>query len=85
MLSLSFCTVDGQIFEIGNKDVKFSVQSCSKPVTYAIAVEVNGIDVVNDFIAHEPSGHNFNELCLNKFIFCVRKLIAVSLYVYTTW
>jgi glutaminase len=35
---ISICTIDGQIMEIGDTKVPFSAQSCSKPITYCIAV-----------------------------------------------
>ena len=69
---ISICTVDGQIMEIGDTKVAFSAQSCSKPLTYCIAVQennnkhkVNGQDYVHNFVGREPSGRNFNDLSLN--------------------
>jgi len=37
----------------------------SKPLTYAIALEKLGADVVHSYIGQEPSGRNFNELVLD--------------------
>ena len=65
LFCISVITIDGQIFEIGD-DVSFSVQSCSKPITYGIAVETEGEEYVHNFVGREPSGRNFNELCLNS-------------------
>lgn len=62
---ISICTIDGQILEIGDTTVNFTAQSCSKPVTYCIAVEDNSEQYVHNFVGREPSGRNFNELCLN--------------------
>ena len=59
-------TVDGQVFQIGDIDQKFCVQSCSKPITYGIALDNYGEDVVHNYVGKEPSGRNFNELCLNE-------------------
>ena len=58
-------SVDGQVAHIGD-DPRFCVQSCSKPITYGVALELFGEDVVHNFIGKEPSGRNFNELCLNS-------------------
>ena len=58
-------TVDGQVFEIGDVKNKFCVQSCSKPITYGIGIENYGENYVHNFIGKEPSGRNFNELCLD--------------------
>ncbi|XP_067008657.2 glutaminase liver isoform, mitochondrial isoform X1 [Anabrus simplex] len=62
---ISVCTIDGQRFSIGDVNVPFTLQSCSKPLTYAIALEQLGADVVHQYIGQEPSGRNFNELVLD--------------------
>jgi glutaminase len=68
---VAICTVDGQILQLGDSNVYTSVQSCSKPITYCISVEensteeINGEDYVHNFVGREPSGRNFNELCMN--------------------
>lgn len=66
LFALTICTVDGQILQLGDINAYFSVQSCSKPVTYGIAVESNSENHVYNFIGREPSGKNFNELVLNN-------------------
>lgn len=43
---VSICTIDGQRFSIGDVNVPFTLQSCSKPLTYAIALEKLGQEVV---------------------------------------
>uniref|UniRef100_A0A2A4JVF2 glutaminase n=1 Tax=Heliothis virescens TaxID=7102 RepID=A0A2A4JVF2_HELVI len=63
---VSVCTIDGQRFSIGDVNVPFTVQSCSKPLTYAMALETLGEDVVHKYVGVEPSGHNFNELVLDS-------------------
>ena len=65
LFGVSICTIDGQILELGDTKKMFSVQSCSKPITYCIAVEENDEKYVHNFVGREPSGRNFNELCLN--------------------
>lgn len=37
----------------------------SKPLTYAIALDQLGADLVHSHIGQEPSGRNFNELVLD--------------------
>lgn len=66
LYGVSICTVDGQQLEKGDTIVPFCVQSCSKPITYLIAADLNNSDYVHNFIGREPSGRNFNELCLNS-------------------
>ncbi|XP_011192330.1 glutaminase liver isoform, mitochondrial isoform X4 [Zeugodacus cucurbitae] len=62
---VSICTIDGQRYSIGDVDIPFTLQSCSKPLTYAIALEKLGPKVVHSYVGQEPSGRNFNELVLD--------------------
>ena len=66
LYGISICTIDGQQCHKGNINTHFCVQSCSKPITYLIAADLNTSDYVHNFIGREPSGRNFNELCLNS-------------------
>ena len=63
---VALCTVDGQRFALGESKTFFSVQSTSKPVTYCLALEEHGPEVMHRLVGHEPSGASFNELALNK-------------------
>lgn len=63
---VALCTIDGQRFSIGDADVAFPIQSCSKPLMYALALEKLTPAVVHSYVGHEPSGKNFNELVLNS-------------------
>ena len=62
---MSFVSVDGQTFNIGDCTHDFSVQSSSKPITYLIALEEHGQEGVHRFVGMEPSGRGFNEMVLN--------------------
>ncbi|CAH0562557.1 unnamed protein product [Brassicogethes aeneus] len=62
---VSVCTADGQRYSIGDVHTPFTIQSCSKPLTYAIALDLLGADVVHNYVGQEPSGRNFNELILD--------------------
>ena len=66
LFSVSICSIDGQIYNKGDYNNEFCVQSCSKPITYLIASDLLGGDYVHNFVGREPSGRNFNELCLNN-------------------
>lgn len=59
---VAVCSVDGQRIEIGDVDVFHSIQSVSKPLTYAYAVEREGPDFLQEFVGVEPSGRPFNSL-----------------------
>lgn len=63
---VSVCTIDGQRHNIGDTTTYFSVQSCCKPINYAIALETLGEEYVHRYVGREPSGQAFNELLLNK-------------------
>jgi glutaminase len=62
---VSVCTVDGQRFSVGDSDETFSIQSVSKPITYAIALEEMGEEKVHQHVGREPSGQKFNQITLN--------------------
>lgn len=51
---------------IGDSKVPFCMQSCVKPLKYAIAVNDHGTEYVHSFIGKEPSGLRFNKLFLNE-------------------
>ncbi len=61
----SVCSVDGQRYSLGDSDDFFCVQSCSKPITYCLALEEQGEEVLHRYVGTEPSGKTFNELTLN--------------------
>ncbi|XP_033640359.1 glutaminase kidney isoform, mitochondrial-like [Asterias rubens] len=62
---VSLCTIDGQRHSIGDTNIPFSLQSCSKAPIYAEVLTKHGADYVHRFVGHEPSGRTFNDLCLN--------------------
>ncbi|HEY5678551.1 MAG TPA: glutaminase A [Pseudomonadales bacterium] len=61
---VAVCTVDGQRLAIGDVDVYHSVQSVSKPLTYAYALAREGEEFTHQFVGVEPSGRPFNALDL---------------------
>ncbi|XP_071991115.1 glutaminase liver isoform, mitochondrial isoform X4 [Engystomops pustulosus] len=62
---VSLCTVDGQRYSVGDTDVPLCLQSCVKPLKYAIAVNDLGTNYVHQYVGKEPSGLRFNKLSLN--------------------
>ena len=58
------CVMDcvGGCFEAGDVDVRFTVQSISKVVSLAIALELYGMEAVFGQIGMEPSGDAFNSI-----------------------
>jgi glutaminase len=58
---IAICTADGQVFQVGDADLGFSVQSTSKPFSYAMALEQFGPDGVHQWVGQEQSGGTFND------------------------
>uniref|UniRef100_A0A7M4EYQ3 glutaminase n=1 Tax=Crocodylus porosus TaxID=8502 RepID=A0A7M4EYQ3_CROPO len=63
---VSLCTVDGQRHSVGDTKVPFCLQSCVKPLKYAISVNDLGTEYVHRYVGKEPSGLRFNKLFLNE-------------------
>ena len=62
---LALSSSDGFIYETGDAAVQFTIQSISKPFTYALALEMVGPEVVDASIGVEPSGEAFNEISVD--------------------
>lgn len=63
---LSVSIADGYVYESGDTSAEFTIQSVSKPFTYALALECLGMDAVDAKIGVEPSGEPFNEISVDK-------------------
>lgn len=59
---IAVATADGRIFETGDADRLFTIQSTSKPFTYGMALEAYGQDKVARHVGVEPSGDAFNSI-----------------------
>jgi glutaminase len=59
-------TVDGAVYAAGDADVEFTIQSMSKPFTYALALADRGIPEMDERVGVEPSGEAFNEISLDR-------------------
>lgn len=64
--ALSLSTADGFIYESGDAALEFTIQSISKPFTYALALDQIGADAVDAKIGIEPSGEAFNEISVDR-------------------
>lgn len=62
--AIALATVDGFVYEVGDSDTEFSIQSISKPFTYGLALEDLGLEAVDEKVDVEPSGDAFNEISL---------------------
>ena len=65
-LALALSTVDGEVYSVGDDEIEFTIQSMSKPFTYAYALQKLGIDAVLDKVGVEPSGEAFNQISLGN-------------------
>src|SRR5262245_45576031 len=59
-------TADGRIFEVGDCDQNFTIQSISKPFTFGMAIEELGHEKVFQHVGVEPSGDAFNSIELQS-------------------
>lgn len=57
-------TASGHVYEVGDTDVPFTIQSISKPFVYGLALEDNGLNDVISKVGVEPSGDAFNSISL---------------------
>jgi glutaminase len=55
-------TTDGQVYEVGDYDHRFTIQSISKPFVYGLALEDHGRDAVLERVGVEPTGDAFNSI-----------------------
>ncbi|MDA4106916.1 glutaminase A [Mycolicibacterium holsaticum] len=65
-LGLSLSLADGYIYESGDCTAEFTIQSVSKPFTYALALDRIGQYAVDAKIGVEPSGEAFNEISVDE-------------------
>lgn len=63
---LSLSSSDGFVYESGDAGVEFTIQSISKPFTYALALDCIGQAAVDATIGVEPSGEAFNEISVDR-------------------
>lgn len=59
-------TVDGQVYEVGDYNQLFTIQSISKVFVYGMALEEHGRDYVLTKVGVEPTGEAFNSIILDE-------------------
>lgn len=60
--AISIVTVDGEVFEVGDHERAFTIQSLSKPFTHALALADRGREHVMQRVGVEPSGDSFDSI-----------------------
>jgi glutaminase len=63
---LTLSAADGYLYESGDSRTEFTIQSISKPFTYALALDQVGQQAVDAKIGVEPSGDAFNEISVDE-------------------
>ena len=63
LYAISIYTVDGQMFNIGDYNHEFAIESCSKIFTLALALDKFGIPFVQKKIGENKSNEAFNSIC----------------------
>jgi glutaminase len=58
-------TSDGHVYEVGDTDLEFTIQSISKPFVFGMALEDQGRDAVLRRVGVEPSGNPFNSIVVD--------------------
>lgn len=66
--SFSICVVsaDGQVYQVGDYNQLFTIQSISKVFVYGMALEEHGRDYVLTRVGVEPTGDAFNAIVLDE-------------------
>jgi len=59
-------TAAGQLFDVGNCDQLFTIQSISKAFIFGLALEDHGREYVNSKVSVEPTGEAFNSIVLDE-------------------
>jgi glutaminase len=61
---VAIVTTTGDVYQAGDADAPFTIQSVSKPFSFALAFEEYG-DTTYDHVGTEPSGEAFNSIALD--------------------
>src|SRR5262245_48452878 len=62
---LSLMTVDGHRYALGDHAQLFTIQSVSKPFSFAMTLEDHGLDEVLKRVGVEPTGEAFNSITVD--------------------
>ncbi len=66
LFGIALVSADGQIYEVGDADHLFTIQSISKPFVYGLALEDHGVDYVLGKVGVEPTGEAFNSIIFDE-------------------
>ena len=66
LFGIALATADGQVYQVGDADHLFTIQSISKPFVYGLALEDHGVDYVLNKVGVEPTGEAFNSIVFDE-------------------
>lgn len=66
LFAICLVTVDGEVYQIGDRNQLFTIQSISKVFAYGLALEDCGRDDVLTRVGVEPTGDAFNAIILDE-------------------
>jgi glutaminase len=66
LFGIAIVTVDGQVYDVGDADCDFTIQSVSKPFMYGYALQHYGREAVLQHVGVEPTGEAFNSIVLDE-------------------
>ncbi len=62
LFGIAVVTADGQIFEVGDANYAFAIESISKVFSMALVMEELGAEVLHDKVGADPTGLPFNSV-----------------------
>jgi glutaminase len=66
LFGIAICTVDGELYAVGDSGTDFTIQSVSKPFMYGYALQHYGREAVLKHVGVEPTGEAFNSIVLDE-------------------
>lgn len=66
LFGICITTPDGQIYQVGESEYSFTIQSISKPFVYGLALADHGVDKVMSKVGVEPTGEAFNSIVFDE-------------------
>lgn len=65
-LAIAVATLDGEVYAVGDADNEFTIQSVSKPFSYAAVLDRLGRSEMMRRVGVEPTGEAFNSIVLDE-------------------
>ena len=66
---MSICTIDGQIHNVGDTEEPVVIDSCCRPINYALALNQIGEDIVSQYLSNGALVKNddIDKVCFSNF------------------